>query len=97
MLFHSKCVMPELCAQYFSKKAILATTTSTSQDVIVAASESVASGNYCVCQGGDDGTTMICCDDENCSVQWFHTRCMKLKRVPKGKWFCPQCKPTKRK
>ena len=90
-------VMPELCAQYFSKKAILATTTSTSQNVIVAASESVASGNYCVCQGGDDGTTMICCDDENCSVQWFHTRCMKLKRVPKGKWFCPQCKPTKRK
>ena len=97
MLFHSKCVMPELCAQYFSKKAILATTTSTSQNVIVAASESVASGNYCVCQGGDDGTTMIYCDDENCSVQWFHTRCMKLKRVPKGKWFCPQCKPTKRK
>ena len=99
MLFHSKCIMPELCVQYFSKKTILGT--STSQNVIqhVAASESVASGNYCVtvCRGVDDGITMICCDDENCSVQWFHTRCMKLKRVPKGKWFCPQCKPTKRK
>ncbi len=94
MLFHSKCIMPELCVQYFSKKTILGT--STSQNVIqhVAASESVASGNYCVCRGVDDGITMICCDDENCSVQWFHTRCMKVKRMPKGKWFCPQCKPT---
>ena len=65
MLFHSKCYMPELCVQYFSKKTILGT--STSQNVIqhVAASESVASGNYCVCRGVDDGTTMICCDDEN--------------------------------
>ena len=65
MLFHSKCYMPELCVQYFSKKTILGT--STSQNVIqhVAASESVASGNYCVCRGVDYGTTMICCDDEN--------------------------------
>ena len=27
MLFHSKCIMPELCVQYFSKKTILGTST----------------------------------------------------------------------
>ena len=100
MLFHTRCVMPELCVQYFSKKTVLAASTSEKVLQHVATSDSTSvstSGNYCVCRGVDDGTTMICCDAENCSVQWFHTRCIKLKRVPKGNWLCPQCKPTKRK
>ena len=32
---------------------------------------------------------MIFCDNDDCPIQWFHTSCLKMKRVPKGKWFCP--------
>ena len=47
---------------------------------------------FCVCRGTDDGTKMICCDNKDCSNgQWFHVRCLKIARVPKGKWFCPKC------
>ena len=70
MLFHSKFIIPELCVQYFSKKTILGT--STSQNVIqhVAASESVsASGNYCVCRGVDDGTTMRLIIHQNITIR----------------------------
>ena len=26
---------------------------------------------------------------------WFHLECMGLKRAPKGRWFCPKCKPKR--
>ena len=47
---------------------------------------------YCYCKGTDDGTKMICCDNDNCaSGQWFHYRCVNIKRAPRGKWFCKEC------
>ena len=49
-------------------------------------------GTYCYCSGKDDGTKMICCDNNNCcSGQWFHYRCVDIKRAPHGKWFCKEC------
>ena len=48
---------------------------------------------YCYCSGRDDGTKMICCDNANCaSGQWFHYRCVNIKRAPRGKWFCKECR-----
>ena len=87
MLFHAKCVM--LCMKYFTTKSIL-----------VPSNAVIQSGNtskHCICGGEDDGQKMICCDIENCCVQWYHVKCLKVKRVPRGKWFCPQCKTVKRK
>jgi len=31
-------------------------------------------------------------DDKNCKLQWYHLGCLKIKRVLKGKWFCPECR-----
>ena len=45
---------------------------------------------YCVCRGPESGK-MIACDNVECNVQWFHYKCVGLKRAPRGKWFCKKC------
>ena len=45
---------------------------------------------YCVCQEGEHGK-MVKCDNENCSMQWFHFQCVSLTDDPVGQWFCPFC------
>ena len=47
----------------------------------------------CYCNGPDEGK-MICCDDEECAIQWFHVDCLKITSIPKGKWYCPDCRKT---
>ena len=84
--FHSKCVMPELQSRYFSRKfckSLPLSTCSTSKSFV----------KFCICQKGDDGTKMIMCDNEKCEKQWFHVRCVQLKKIPRGQWFCSECKP----
>ncbi|KAG1671733.1 Chromatin modification-related protein YNG2 [Nymphon striatum] len=46
---------------------------------------------YCHCQTGEHGK-MVCCDNENCSYQWFHFSCVGITRKHRGKWFCPDCR-----
>lgn len=45
---------------------------------------------YCVCKGVSYGD-MVCCDNEECPVEWFHFPCVGLTEQPKGKWYCPDC------
>ena len=48
---------------------------------------------YCYCQQPeDDENDMIGCDFKNCKIEWFHLKCLKIKKVPNGKWFCPDCR-----
>jgi hypothetical protein len=54
---------------------------------------------YCYCQQpwcSDDGTDMVGCDAVNCPYQWIHYKCAKIKRPPKGKWYCKSCKVSKK-
>lgn len=46
---------------------------------------------YCVCSEISYGN-MICCDNDNCKIEWFHFACVKLNSKPKGKWYCPNCR-----
>lgn len=46
---------------------------------------------YCVCKSADDGSPMICCDNENCDIKWFHFKCVNLKETPYDLWLCPNC------
>ena len=49
---------------------------------------------YCFCKKAEFGR-MIACDNENCTIVWFHFTCVGLSRAPKGKWFCSDnCKET---
>ena len=42
-----------------------------------------------VCASNLDAGDSICCD---CCLCWSHLQCTKLKKSPKGNWFCAQCK-----
>lgn len=46
---------------------------------------------YCLCEQVSFGE-MICCDNEQCAIEWFHFSCVGLSTKPKGKWFCPKCR-----
>ena len=48
---------------------------------------------YCYCKGPDEGK-MIGCDNNKCAIQWFHLDCLRITSIPKGKWFCPDCRKT---
>ncbi|KAL4135294.1 hypothetical protein QTP88_006912 [Uroleucon formosanum] len=52
---------------------------------------------FCLCKQVSFGK-MIACDNRDCATEWFHFECVSLITVPKGKWFCPNCrKDLKRK
>ena len=50
---------------------------------------------WCFCRCEEDGE-MIGCDNELCKIEWFHTDCLRIEKIPKGKWFCPECTKGKR-
>lgn len=46
---------------------------------------------WCLCDEPEYGK-MIRCDQPDCPTQWFHFECVNVRRCPRGKWFCPQCR-----
>lgn len=46
---------------------------------------------YCYCQQVSYGE-MVGCDGEHCEKEWFHLPCTGLKELPKGEWYCDDCK-----
>jgi len=48
-----------------------------------------------VCHGQVSYGEMIGCDNEQCSIEWFHFDCVRLTHKPKGKWFCPRCRGSR--
>ena len=45
---------------------------------------------YCYCQQISHGK-MIGCEGNNCRYEWFHIRCLGLKREPRGDFYCDEC------
>lgn len=46
---------------------------------------------WCLCQKPDTGEPMLQCENDECSIQWFHLSCIKLNDVPESFWMCPNC------
>lgn len=46
---------------------------------------------YCLCEQVSYGE-MICCDNGSCKIEWFHFACVGLNSIPKGRWYCPECR-----
>lgn len=75
--FFTRVILPELFAQYFSKR----TSTKPTGDA----------NKFCYCEGPEAGK-MLACDGPQCSYGWFHYSCLGIKRAPKEKkWFCQDC------
>lgn len=51
---------------------------------------------YCYCQRGSFGE-MVGCDGPHCEREWFHLDCIGLSALPKGQWFCEECRAKLRR
>jgi len=49
---------------------------------------------FCLCQQVSYGD-MVACENSECHIEWFHYGCVGLKKAPKGKWYCPNCRPRR--
>lgn len=49
---------------------------------------------YCMCRKVSYGE-MVCCDNDDCVLQWYHFHCVGLETKPRGKWYCDPCKEAK--
>ncbi|WKY04530.1 hypothetical protein Q1695_005498 [Nippostrongylus brasiliensis] len=51
---------------------------------------------YCFCHQVSFGQ-MVACDGPSCKNEWFHFQCVGLTSSPVGKWFCDDCKSSRKK
>ena len=88
--FSRVCVLPELLGRWYSRPCVKErseTRSVTSTDADPRPLE-VTVSVYCYCRGPEEDE-MIACDNPSCPVEWFHTKCLKIKAIPKGQWHCP--------
>ena len=80
-------VLPELLAKFYSKEPVSSNLP-----------ENCNNGDeqWCYCREVESGE-MIGCDNPDCRIQWFHTACLRITRIPKGNWYCPECHKERRK
>ena len=43
----------------------------------------------CVCSKPSE-SQMIACDNLECKVEWFHFKCVNIRKAPRGEWICIQ-------
>lgn len=46
---------------------------------------------WCFCKQKARGQ-MICCDNDQCKIEWFHFDCVRLQMKPSGRWYCQRCR-----
>ena len=96
--FFKKAILPELLGKFYSRSGMLSLPECQGQSPNNNPAAAIPEPSYCYCGGPEDAGDMIACDDDECKLQWYHLHCLKIQRVPKGKWFCPECrKSTKNK
>ena len=54
------------------------------------AAADLAGTTYCTCSRPSFGE-MVCCDNPECAIEWFHYDCVGLDAAPDGVWLCPIC------
>ena len=85
--FFTVCLLLEILGKWYTRPAVSSGTNQSNQSN----SSDNEVGQYCYCRGPDEGT-MIACDNTDCKIEWFHTKCLKLQSIPRGKWYCPDCR-----
>jgi hypothetical protein len=92
-------MMPEIVGKWYTRKPIADLEGVVSQP-LEAASEADASSPdeeedytklWCYCNQPSFGN-MVKCDNDKCTIEWFHFDCLCMRCPPKGKWYCPSCR-----
>ena len=84
-------VLPGLIGKWWSKRNVLQEIPTCSSQAPIAIQKP---STWCYCQLDDDevGSDLIGCVNPQCPIQWYHIACLQLDYVPRGKWYCPDCK-----
>ena len=87
--FWERAVLPELLTRRLEE----------SERQRKAVEESTDNKRYCYCKKDIDGVQMVGCDNPSCPHEWIHLSCIRPKRktVPKGNWYCKDCKKAMKK
>uniref|UniRef100_A0A1X7SP42 PHD-type domain-containing protein n=1 Tax=Amphimedon queenslandica TaxID=400682 RepID=A0A1X7SP42_AMPQE len=85
-------ILPEIIGKHYSKIPVI---TSTLCEPVQDNEMSDQDRLWCYCQEPEDEREMICCDEHTCRIQWFHVSCLHIRQIPKGKWYCPDCRRLK--
>lgn len=103
--FFKYAILPELLGKYYSRLPTLpadeAETPSPALHEDQNQESSASQGNnvfqdhsqdiWCYCRTEESGE-MIQCESGECNIEWFHTACLRITSIPKGKWMCPDCR-----
>ena len=106
--FFKICLLPELMGNWYTRSTVTTfndttvttdsasgTSSDSSTNVTLEGADSGFTNQltYCYCHRPEEGT-MIACDNHDCPIEWFHTSCLQLTKLPKGKakWYCPDCR-----
>ena len=99
-------ILPELVRKWYTKAPVYRCALMTTEGENAAAASTNSSETdittqeddeaWCYCRGKDEGE-MIFCESNACPIGWFHTKCLKLSIIPRGKWFCPNCRVTQKR
>ena len=102
--FFVTCLLPEVLGHWYTRSSVLSAYPSTSSQLetdnnhepqLNEDQDCDPEETFCYCNGPEEGN-MICCDNGDCLIKWFHLTCLKMKEacIPKGKWYCPDCRKT---
>ena len=80
-------ILPELLGKWYSRSNI-------SHPNIQNRIENESEQSICICRESRESELIHCCD-KSCMIKNFHTICLGIESVPKGKWFCPYCRNKK--
>ena len=69
-LFFEKAILPELLAKCFSEATI---------------TNGKRLGKMCYCNMSEEGDDLVCCDNKNCQIKWFHLKCLRIIKIPQGR------------
>ena len=83
--FFKYAILPELLGKCYTKLP------STTDSVVVEQEEETSAQEvWYYCQKEEYGE-MIQCEIGHCEIDWFHSDCLKISCIPKGKLLCPDC------
>ena len=89
-------ILPEIIGRWYTRKPVAdASGVVTGMSTLPTDPQTADNEDYvrswCYCNQPSYGN-MIGCDNEACTIEWFHYDCLRIRCPPKGKWYCPSCK-----
>ena len=95
--FYKYGVLPELVGKWYTKSASMAQLHAIPEGNVQSSHESSASNSerrWCYCKKEKEGE-LIGCDNSQCSIEWFHTTCLKITTIQKVNGFAQIVKRRK--